>query len=135
MPLEEITGQRDLTFSAWHRGLPADCTWIDIDCCHYCRYCTSLLALFELVRSPDRWSLEESCRRKVVAIAERVGLRAGIPVFKVAYTGAPLQAAAVIRVGEPAVTVMSAEQLAQWIDRLHDCEFCRRHAGGRFKRA
>ena len=87
MPLQEITGTRDLTFSRWHRSLPHDCTWIDIDCCHYCKYCRSLLALFELVRSPDELSLVESCRRKTVAITERVGLRLGIPVFKIAYSG------------------------------------------------
>ena len=96
MPLEEMTGVRDLTFSTWHRSLPDDCTWIDIDCCHYCRCCHSLLALFELVRSPDEWTLEEACRRKTVAITDRVGLRLGIPVFKIAYTGTPLQSAAVM---------------------------------------
>ncbi|MCB9926417.1 MAG: hypothetical protein H6822_29995 [Planctomycetaceae bacterium] len=133
MPLEEITGTRDLTFSRWHRSLPADCSWIDIDCCHYCQYCNSLLALFELVRCPDETDLAESCRRKIAAITERVGRRLEIPVFKIAYTGEPLQAAAVMRVNESKVLVMQPSELARFINQLHDCEFCRRHRGGRFK--
>ena len=135
MALKEITGVRDLTFSKWHRkNLPDDCSWIDIDCCHYCKHCLSLLALFELVRSPDEWSIEDVCRRKRAFITERVGFRLDIPVFKIAYTGEPMRLAAVMRMGKPAIEVMSVEQLAEWIDRLHDCEFCRRHKNGRFKR-
>jgi len=135
MSLEEITGTRDLTFSTWHRShLPPDCTWIDIDCCHFCHYCNSLLALFELVRSPDEASLIESCRRKAASITERVGLGLGIPVFKIAYAGAPLRSAAVMRVGCPQVRVMQLGELARMIDEIHDCEFCRQHQGGRFKR-
>lgn len=135
MPLQELTGRRDLTFSAWHRAhLPADCTWIDIDCCHYCRYCSSLLAVMELVRSPDADSLIADCRRKTAAIAGRVGIRLKIPVFKIAYTGEPLAAAAVMRVGRPEVQQMTPDDLARFIDRLHDCEFCRTHHNGRFGR-
>jgi hypothetical protein len=133
MPLEELTGLRDLTFSRWHRSLPDDCSWIDIDCCHYCRYCNSLLALFELVRSPDEFSLEVRCRQKVASITGRVGYRLQIPVFKIAYTGEPLEAAAVMQVGKPEVLVMQADELAAFINQLHDCEFCRTHGGGRFK--
>lgn len=136
MPLEEITGTRDLTFSKWHRSnVTADCSWIDIDCCHYCRYCSSLLALFELVRSPDDDSLTETCRRKVVAITERLGIRAGVPVFKIAYTGEPLRAAAVMQVGDPEIKFMESEELAQFINELHDCEFCKMSRSGRFASA
>lgn len=132
MPLEEITGTRDLTFSTWHRTLPPDCTWIDIDCCHYCRYCSSLLALFELVRSPDAESLAEACLRKPAAITERLAIRLAIPAYKVAYTGTPLAAAAVMRLGETTVQVLTAHQLAQFIDEIHNCAFCRSHRNGRF---
>ena len=134
MPLEERTGTRDLTFSRWHRTLPTDCTWIDIDCCHYCHYCQSLLALFELVRSPDGESLIESCRRKTASITERVGIGLKIPVFKIAYTGSPLESAAVMRVGRPEVQILSPDELASFIECLHDCEFCRKHRGGRFRK-
>jgi hypothetical protein len=132
MALKELTGSRDLTFSTWHRSLRHDCSWIDIDCCHYCYYCNSLLALFELVRSRDEFSLEEACRRKVAAITERVGSALDVPVFKVAYTGDPLKHAAVMQVGKPEITVMQPEKLAQFINDLHDCEFCRQHGQGRF---
>ena len=134
MPLQELTGVRDLTFSRWHRSLPDDCTWIDIDSCHYCRYCNSLLALFELVRSQDEWSLVEDCRRKTASITRRVGIRLGIPAFKIAYTGEPLMHAAVMEVGRPQVDLMTADELGRFIDNLHNCEFCRQYAGGRFKR-
>ena len=134
MALEEQTGLRDLTFSTWHRSLPPDCTWIDIDCCHYCRYCHSLLGLFELVRSPDRESLVDACQRKVAAITERVAIRLNIPAFKIAYTGTPLQSAAVMRIGQPKVLVVQPAELARFINELHDCEYCRRYQGGRFGR-
>jgi hypothetical protein len=133
LPREEITGTRDLTFSTWHRTLPHDCTWIDIDSCHYCHYCNSLLGLFELVRSPDRSSLVDSCRRKVAAITERIGFRLKLPAFKIAYTGSPLEAAAVMRIGQPNVLTVEPHELARFINELHDCEFCQQHRGGRFK--
>ena len=133
MPLEEITGTRDLTFSRWHRSLPADCTWIDIDCCHYCHYCNSLLALFELVRCTDELVLVERCRRKSAAITERLGIKAEIPVYKIAYTGTPLQRAAVMQLGNPEVLIMQNDELARFIARIHDCKFCREHCGGRFR--
>ena len=132
MPLEELTGIRDLTFSRWHRTLPQDCTWVDIDCCHYCNYCGTLLAVFELVRSPGEESLIEACRRKPAAVTQRLGNLSKIPAFKIAWTGTPLTAAAVMRLGTPGIDVMTAGQLAQFIDAIHDCEFCRRHRGGRF---
>lgn len=132
MSLEERTGFRDMTFSKWHRTLPADCTWIDIDCCQFCHYCGSLLAVFELVRSPDEDSLLDVCLRKQSAITERVGLQLGIPAFKVAYTGDPLDAAAVIELGTNRKHLMFADELGEFINGLHDCNFCRRHRGGRF---
>ncbi len=133
MPHEERTGTRDLTFSRWHRTLPHDCSWIDIDSCHYCHYCQSLLALFELVRSPDEESLVDSCRRKAASITERIGLGLRIPVFKIAYTGSPLQSAAVMRIGRPDVQIMQPDELAAFIDAIHDCSFCREKRGGRFR--
>lgn len=134
MARQEVTGTRDLSFSRWHRTLPDDCTWIDIDSCHYCRYCSSLLALFELVQCEDEWSLEEACRRKIASITHRVGIRLGIPVFKIAHTGRPLRKAAVMEVGQPGINLMESHELAKFIDALHDCDFCRKHSGGRFKR-
>ena len=113
--------------------MPDDCSWIDIDCCHYCKYCWSLLALFELVRCQDAESLEATCQRKTASITERVGLRLQIPVYKISYRGEPLKMAAVQLVGKPEVTVMTPDQLAEFIDSIHDCEFCRKNRGGRFK--
>jgi hypothetical protein len=136
MALEELTGKRDLTFSRWHReNLPDDCSWIDIDSCHYCHYCNSLLALFELVHSPDQDSLEETCRRKVASITDRLGVRAKVPVFKIAYTGLPLEAAAVMRVGHPSIDILNERELVKFIDGIHDCEFCQSRQSGRFKRS
>ena len=133
MPLEERTGVRDLTFSRWHRGaLPRDVSWIDIDSLHYCKYCLEPLGLFELVRSDAPDFLEEDCRRKVATMTERVGVRLGIPAFKIAYCGNPLQMAAVQTVGRFPVDVCHPAKLARFINDLHDCAFCRQHRGGRF---
>lgn len=133
MSLREITGERDLTFSEWHRNhLPEDCSWIDIDCCQFCKYCQSPLALIELTKCCDRDDLEERCRRKVAAITERIGIKLNIPVFKIAHWGVPLELAAIQRVGQPEIVLYDVEGLTEFIDRLHDCEFCREHRSGRF---
>jgi hypothetical protein len=136
MTLDEITGQRDLTFSRWHRNLPTDCTWIDIDCCHYCHYCHTPLALFELVRVDCGLSMVDACRRKVASITHRVGVRLGVPVYKIAYVPKEpegIQAAAIMRVGHPEIKKVTAEGLATFVNAVHDCQWCHAHSGGRFQ--
>lgn len=134
MSLQEITGERDLTFSDWHRPptLPEDCSWIDIDCCQFCKYCQSPLALIELTKCSDRDDLESRCRRKVASMTERIGIKLGIPVFKIAHWGVPLEVAAIQRVGRPEIVIYNSEKLAKFIDRIHDCDFCHQHRSGRF---
>ena len=136
MSLQEITGLRDLTYSHWHRTeVREDCSWVDIDSCHYCKYCLSILCFFELVRSPDEYSLEEVCRRKVASMTERVGIRVGVPSFKIAYTGTPLSGAAVMKLGQHDIWRRTPAQLAQFIDELHNCAFCRERRNGRWSAA
>ncbi|QDU39693.1 hypothetical protein Mal4_40390 [Maioricimonas rarisocia] len=135
MPLQERTGLRDLTFSAWHRPptLPGDCSWIDIDCCQFCDYCNSPLALFELVWAGNAECLKEVCQRKVATITQLLAVRLSIPAYKIAYTGTDtIDAAALQKLGAPAIQVLTPGELAEFIDRLHDCEFCKKHRSGRF---
>ena len=66
---------------------------------------------------------------------ERADLRRHFPAFKVAYGGEPLTSAAVMQLVKPAICILTSPELAAFIDRLHDCDFCRRNAGGRYSRA
>ena len=50
MSREERWGTRDLTYSAWHRTLPDDITYIDLDGVEYCQRCHKILALVETAR-------------------------------------------------------------------------------------
>jgi len=52
MSQQERYGERDLTYSKWHRppNLPDDISYIDIDSCEYCDRCKEPLALVELAQ-------------------------------------------------------------------------------------
>lgn len=87
MSMHERTGQRDLTYSRWHRSVStarflgalraAALTAIDVDWCEVCCYCNEPLALIET---------QESRRGpKKAHITTKLGERAEIPVFSVAY--------------------------------------------------
>jgi len=47
MSRQERWGTRDLTYSRWHRTLPDDITYIDLDGVEYCQRCYKILALVE----------------------------------------------------------------------------------------
>jgi hypothetical protein len=85
-----------------------------------------------VVRNRDDEPLAELCRSTPTETAQRIGMRLGIPVFTVAYTGNPLTAATVMRVGASEVQALLADQLAEFINTLHDCESCHQHRSGRF---
>lgn len=82
----ERFGNRDLTYSRWHRSKslsryvgrrPAfECGVIDIDWCEFCRRCNQPLALIETTMGP---------RPKEATVTTQLGLMAGVPVLSLAY--------------------------------------------------
>lgn len=48
MSREERAGWRDEAYSAWHRGLPYDLDFLDIDWIEYCHVCKRRLCVYEL---------------------------------------------------------------------------------------
>jgi hypothetical protein len=78
MSLEEHTGYRDLTYSAWHRTLDPSLTYIDIDACEYCEECGEPLALIEIARDTGKWK----AAWKTWLLAKR----ANLPAYCVLYT-------------------------------------------------
>lgn len=83
----ERTGERDLTYSKWHRQdsvsryIPGDAAWglglVDIDGCEYCRACGKPLALIET---------QASAREpKTARVMQELAAMAGIDAYSVSY--------------------------------------------------
>lgn len=76
---QELTGERDLTFSRWHRSLPNDAlTFIDLDYCGYCNECREPLFLMELT--------EDHGQKKATAVTRNAAKKMNVPAFLVMYT-------------------------------------------------
>lgn len=78
MSREERTGNRDLTFSRWHRALPDFCTCIDLDFLEYCQHCRRPLALIEIARG-HHGSIKPTTVLRQLAIA--AGIRAYLVLY------------------------------------------------------
>lgn len=122
MSRQERYGDRDLTFSAWHRTLSNDCTAIDVDFLEYCRYCRTPLALIEIARDVGQ-------ETKPTSVLAKLGERADVPVYCVLYTASDGRVvAARMRRVQPSPTKfrsMSEQDLRATITRFHDRCSCR----------
>ena len=86
---KERYGERDLTYSWWHRTasigrfLPSFEAWrcgmVDIDDVEYCRWCYEPLALIELAQDVGQ-------TYKPAAVTENLAIRAEIPAYLCFYT-------------------------------------------------
>lgn len=87
MSQRERTGQRDLTYSRWHRqestrrflgvSIAAKLTAIDIDWCEACAFCSTPLALIETQRS--------GAAPKSARITRELAYRADLAAYSVSY--------------------------------------------------
>jgi hypothetical protein len=73
----ERTGHRSLTYSAWHRTLPDDWPYIDIDACEYCAQCLTPLLLLEVTYDTGRW--------KPARVLGALAARARVPALVLYY--------------------------------------------------
>jgi hypothetical protein len=112
--------------------LPHDCTLSAAIRVHYCHYCHELLAVCEIVQAPNETSLPDTCQSRAPSVAERMGDYLQVPVYQITFTGTPVRLAAVGQVGHTKIVLMKPDELGQFIDKLHDCEHCKRHEAGRF---
>lgn len=80
MSRDEKYGNRDLTYSKWHRRLDDFLDWIDIDCCEYCHNpkCREPLALIELAQDVGQ-------SFKATTVMRKLALKATLPAFLVFY--------------------------------------------------
>ena len=81
MSRHERRGERDLTYSKWHRSLTDDCTAIDVDMVEYSRCCNTPLALVETCRLVHECQLS----RKKTNVLRQLGIAAKLPVYLVFY--------------------------------------------------
>jgi hypothetical protein len=76
----ELTGQRDLGFSQWHReACPDDWSIIDIDWCGFCRDCGEPLFLLELAKDSGQ-------AHKTATATKKLAKMAGLSAYVVLYS-------------------------------------------------
>lgn len=145
MSRDERYGNRDLTFSRWHRyALPARVTAIDLDMIEYCQRCRMPLCLTETARDVGQDS-------KNTLVMSRLAQTANVIAVCVLYTpdGTECRCTSnqrasdcshgiekvrfrrVYPVDEP-FEIWRAFELAAWLTRLHDNHeqvACRHRAG------
>jgi hypothetical protein len=130
MPLE--TNVRHDAFAEFNATLPRDCTSCPAIRVHYCHSCHELLAVCEIVKAPDATALLDSCRPKAPSVAERMGARLQVPVYRITYTEMSNRLTAVAQAGHAEVLLMPRDEVARFIARLHDCDHYKRHRTGSF---
>ncbi|MFH1554592.1 MAG: hypothetical protein ABII76_06985 [Pseudomonadota bacterium] len=74
----ERTGWRDEAYSAWHRSLPYDLDFLDLDWIEYCHTCKRRLCVYELCADIEQTA-------KVAYITKGVADGLAIPGFIVLY--------------------------------------------------
>lgn len=75
MSRDERYGQRDLTFSRWHRyALPDRVTAIDLDMIEYCQRCRMPLCLIETARDVGQESKSTTVMRELAQAANVVAV-------------------------------------------------------------
>ncbi len=78
MSRHERYGTRDLAYSAWHRTLDDELTYIDVDACEYCSRCRQPLALIETARDVGQ-------SFKATSVLRALATLCGLPAFLVLY--------------------------------------------------
>lgn len=81
MALRERFGERDLTYSRWHRSLDPRLHFIDIDSVEYCHRCKQPLVLIELAKDIGQ-------RNKATTVLQRLAAMANLPAYLVFYLAA-----------------------------------------------
>jgi len=138
MARNEITGKRSLAFSKWHReNLPDDASYLDLDCVEFCHHCTLPLAVIELVSTGKRKMLKETATSKPSRYTRYVAEKLGVPAYVVSYLRNDrdeLDFVAVLQVNPRRrfIGEMTSDELAAFINKLHDCKHCRELNKGRF---
>lgn len=130
MSERELRGERDLTYSRWHRtesmkrflpeGQAKACGMIDIDDCEYCRTCGETVALIET----KRWGYVRQSERVTATLAARAQVPAFLVVYKPTETG-DIEKFSVRQIHPPAPpVVMDPAEYAAWVYGLrarHSC--------------
>lgn len=78
MSREERYGTRDLTYSAWHRSLSDEMTYIDVDGCEYCSKCREPLLLIEVAKDVGQ-------AHKPTTVLQRLAKRADLDAICALY--------------------------------------------------
>jgi hypothetical protein len=121
MSRHERTGKRDLTFSAWHRTLRDDLTYVDIDKCGYCTRCKDPLYLAEIAYDTGAY--------KTATVTRNLAIKAGIPALVVLYKTNENGEIIQFRVRKIAPEygewiTATPRALADWFERHHDAHVC-----------
>lgn len=122
MTRHERYGTRDLAYSAWHRTLDDDLTYIDVDACEYCSRCREPLALIETARDVGQ-------AFKATSVLRALAMRSGVPALLVLYSVDPHGSVTQFRVRsvaprQGALKVLTPDQFADGLRRLRRRHVC-----------
>ncbi len=125
----ERYGERDLTYSQWHRRLDDFVTYIDIDACEYCHRCRDPLVLIELAKDVGQPYKTTTVLRK---LAVKAGIRGYLVLYKVNSSTDEIiqfklqQVSPVWSKGKP----MPPEEYANWLRQIHLTHQCQMQSKG-----
>jgi len=119
--LHERSGERDLTYSGWHRTLPARCSMMDLDGLEFCAKCKAPLALIETAYNIGQF--------KPTTVTAKLAELAGLPAYLIMYTtdNEQLGMCKVYRVKPGSRTAAwnaTPKMLGEWITGIHDNHSC-----------
>lgn len=118
MSRDERTAWRDRAYSAWHRSLPYDLDFLDLDWVEYCHKCKRRLAVYELCADIEQIN-------KVAYITKGVADALRVPGFIVLYEAKDdlVQRFRVRRITDPVTTwkLLSPSDWASQLVALRTC--------------
>lgn len=116
----ERTGDRDLTFSKWHRTLSDDCTVIDVDFAEYCNRCKRVLAVIEIAHG-HHGTIKPTTILK--SLAKQAGVAAYLFLYDTDPDGphglAPTMRVQRVYPETTSVKVLTVSEAGKLIERIH----------------
>lgn len=122
----ERTGERDLTFSNWHRTLSNDCMAIDVDFAEYCNRCKCVLAVIETAHGHHGTIKPTTILKR---LAEQAGAAAYLFLYDADPAGehglAPTMRVQRVYPDATPMKVLTVAEAGTVIERIHSRHVCK----------
>lgn len=119
MSRQEQRGTRDMTYSVWHRSLPWELSFLDIDWIERCDVCKRILCLYEL-------AIDNGQDDKAGYATARLAKMAELKSYVVLYTPGPGHSITSFRVRQltPEASAFAERTPGQWVEFLRRLRWC-----------